>query len=300
MKNTPTFAEVIDLFNNNDPDRVWDQINEIVRRINPDYDFTLVRVLYDDVVRMFAGEYPGYCAIKTPYHDLSHTLDVFLCGVRLMHGVHLSGDRLSDDEITLIMSAILMHDVGYAQRLEEEGGTGAQFTQTHVQRGIAFMRHYFADHKLPPDATDIMAGMISGTEHTARFSAIKFKNDRAQMLARIVATADLIGQMADRKYLEKLMFLYQEFKEAHFGSYQNMYEMLSQTNHFYELTREKLDGELGGIYRKLVLHFKDRMDIEKNYYIESIEKNIDYLKKVVAQDEATYRTMLKRNTLVAK
>jgi hypothetical protein len=300
MKNTPSSAEIFNLFNNNDPDIVWNKVSDIISRISPLYDFTLIQSVFNDVVRLFRGEYPGYCAVKTLYHDLSHTLDVILCGVRLMHGTHLSGDHLSDNEITLITLAMLMHDVGYAQRQDEESGTGAQYTQTHVPRGIEFMRSYFSEHKLPDSAEDVISGMMSGTEHTTPFLQIKFNDERARMMARIVATADITGQMADRAYLEKLLFLYQEFNEAHFGSFQSMYEMLCQTNRFYEETRKKLDGALGGVYRKLEFHFKDSLGIGNNFYLESIEKNMLYLQQVVAHDEAEYLSMLKRNGIVEK
>ncbi len=295
MKNIPTPLEITELFDNTDPEAVWIKVSVIVRRISPNYDFTLVQKVYKDVLRMFYGEFPGYGPIKTLYHDLSHTLEVFLCGVRLMHGVHVSGDHLTDDEITLMMLAILMHDIGYAQRKGEEIGTGAQFTQTHVQRGVEFMKRYFNERMLPSDILVDVTGMILGTEHFRPFAQIDFKNDRARMLARIVATADIIGQMADRKYLEKLLFLYLEFKEAQFGSYQSMYDMLRQTNRFYEMTREKLDGVLGGIYNKLEFHFKDTIGVENNYYLDSIEKNITYLAKTVAHGEDELFTMLKRN-----
>ena len=98
----PTAAEINDLFNNEDPEIVWENAAGIIRRMSPDYDFTLIRSVYADILRLFRGDYPGYGPIKTLYHDLSHTLEVLLCGVRLMHGVHVSGDRLSDEEITLI------------------------------------------------------------------------------------------------------------------------------------------------------------------------------------------------------
>jgi hypothetical protein len=300
MKNSPTPAEIDDLFNNNDPGIVWAKTIGIVRRINSHYDFTLVQSVYDDIMRLFHGDYPDYGAIKTLYHDLPHTLEVFLCGVRLMHGVHVSGDRLTDDEITLIMLAILLHDVGYAQRKGEESGTGAQFTQTHVQRGVEFMRRYFSGRKLPPEIAETVTAMILGTEHTRPFSRIEFGDERSRMLARIVATADITGQMADRIYLEKLLFLYLEFREANFGSYQSMYDLLCQTNRFYEMTREKLDGALGGIYKKLEFHFRDVMGVGNNYYLESIEKNMAYLSRIVASSEAELFTMLKRNGVVEK
>jgi hypothetical protein len=300
MKNTPTSAEISMLFNNTDSAIVWGKACDTICLFSPDYEFTLIQTVYNDVVRLFRGEFPGYCAIKTLYHDLPHTLEVFMCGVRLMHGVHLSGDQLSDDEITLIMVAMLMHDIGYAQLEGEESGTGAQYTQTHIYRGIDFMRLYFSKNNIPDEMAEAITGMILGTDHTKSFSRIEFNDDRARMLARIVATADITGQMADRTYLEKLLFLYLEFKEAHFGSYKSTYELLSQTHHFYEETLKKLDGALGGIYRNLELHFEETLGIRNNYYSESIEKNMDYLKTVVAQDEAEYLTLLKRNSIKEK
>lgn len=300
VKSSPTPAEIGDLFNNVDPAVVWSKLVDIIRRMSPDYDFSSVQSVYDDVMRLFRGDYPGYGPIKTLYHDLSHTLDVLLCGVRLMHGIHLSGEQLKDDEITSIMFAILMHDLGYAQRKGEERGTGAQHTQTHVHRGIEFMRQYFAERNFPPSTATTVTGMIMGTEHNRPFSRIDFSDERARMLARIVATADITGQMADRIYLEKLLFLYLEFKEANFGSFQSMYDLLCQTNRFYEMTREKLDGVLGGIYKKLGFHFKEVMGVDNNFYLESIEKNMAYLSKVVAQDQAEYFSMLKRKGVAEK
>lgn len=295
MKKTPTPAEINELFDNDDPQVVWAKTTEIIRRMSPGYDFSLFRSAYADILRLFRGDYPGYGPMRTLYHDLPHTLEVLLCGVRLMHGVHVSGDRLSDDEITLILIAILMHDVGYAQRKGEESGTGAQYTQTHVQRGVEFMRQYFTDRGLPPAVPVAVAAMILGTEHNRPFAQICFTDERSRMLGRIVATADITGQMADRIYLEKLLFLYLEFREAQIGSYQSMYDLLRQTNHFYQTIREKLDGALGGIYRKLEHHFRDTLGVGNNYYLEAIEKNMAYLAQVVAHGEAELHTMLKRN-----
>lgn len=68
-----------------------------------------------------------------------------MCAVRLMHGVHISGTRLTDNEITWIMMAALMHDIGYAQLRGEETGTGAQHTLSHVKRGIEFMQRYIVE-----------------------------------------------------------------------------------------------------------------------------------------------------------
>jgi hypothetical protein len=299
MKKAPTPAEINALFDNSDPAIVWSKATDVIRHINPDYDFTLIQLVRDDVLRLFRGEYPGYCAISTLYHDLPHTLAALLCGVRLMHGVHVSGDRISDEEITLIVIAILMHDVGYAQRIGEEDGTGAQYTQTHVQRGIEFMRTYFTKRKLLVNIA-VLDTMILGTEHPRPFAQIEFSDDRVRTLASIVATGDIAGQMADRIYLEKLLLLFLEFREAKFGNYQGMYDLLCQTSYFYESVRKKLDGALGGIHQKLSYHFKETMGVDNNFYLEAIEKNIAYLSKVVSQGEEKFFTTLKRNGVVEK
>jgi hypothetical protein len=301
MKNNLTPVEINELFKNTgDPTIVWQKVADILRRVNPDFDLTFIRSVFDDVISLFRGEYPGYGPVKTLYHDLSHTLDVLLCGVRLLHGVHVSGERLNDEEITLIFIAIMMHDVGYAQRRGEEEGTGAQFTQTHVQRGIEFMQDYFAERGFPSSAAATVSGMISGTEHNSPFDRLVFVDERSRLLARIVATADITGQMADRIYLEKLLFLYLEFKEARFGSYQSMYDLLCQTSRFYEMTREKLDGALGGVYRNFGYHFREMTGVSNNFYLEAIEKNMAYLSRIVARNEAELFTMLKRSGVVEK
>jgi hypothetical protein len=79
-----------------------------------------------------------------------------------------------------------------------------------------------------------------------------------------------------------------------------MFDLLCQTNRFYEMTREKLDRSLGGMYKNFGFHFREVMGVDNNYYLESIEKNMAYLAKVVAHDEAEIFTLLKRNGVVEK
>lgn len=300
MRNPPTSAEIHSLFANGNPDEVWPRAVEIIKSINPAYDFRLARTAFDDVVRLFRGEYPGYGPIRMPYHDMSHTLDVFLCAVRLMHGVHISGARLADNEMTMIMMAALMHDIGFGQLRGEESGTGAQYTKTHVIRGIEFMRRYIDEQRFPPDLATSLQFIIQSTNYMQPFSDIVFPSERIRLLGQIVATADLVGQMSDRTYLEKLLLLYLEFKEAHVGDYKNAHDLLSKSQKFYESTRQKLDGDFGGVYANLTLHFKEWFGVETNYYMESIDKNIAYLAKVTSSSKEEYLAMLKRGGIVRR
>ncbi len=288
------------LFVNHNSIEVWHNACEIIQRISPHYDYYFAKTTYDDVVRLFRGDYLGFQEVQTLYHDLHHTLDVFTCVVRLMHGVHLSGVQLTDDEITMVIMAALMHDVGYAQLLDDETGTGAQYMASHVDRSIEFMREYIADQHFPVSFATPLKYMMLITNSALKVSEINFPDERTKLLAQIVSTADLTGQMADRTYLEKLLFLYLEFKEANFGDYKNMHDLLCKTQYFYTTVQKKLDLDLGGLYTKLTLHFKANLGIERNFYLESIDRNITYLAKITARDEAEHFAMLKRGGIVEK
>ena len=285
MKYTPEPCDVRDLFSNEDPNEVWAKASKIIHAMAPEFDLPVVQNTYNDVISMFHGSYPGYQPIQTPYHDLGHTLNVFLCAVRLMHGEHVSGTRLSEKEMGLVMLAALMHDIGYAKKLDDMVGTGAQYTRIHVDRGVDFMQHYVADHRFPAGWLLPLECMIRSTDHMKDFSQVPFPDARTRLLGQIVGTADLVGQMADQTYLEKLLFLYFEFKEAHLGNYRDTQELLRKTRLFYEVIRHKLDGELEASYAKLAFHFKQSLGVDRNYYLESIERNLSYLEQASSMDK---------------
>lgn len=294
----PTPEVIRDLFANANSAATWAQAVAVCRRLDADFDLSVVRVVFDDVMRMFDGVYPGYQAIRTLYHDRSHTLDVFICAVRLMHGVHLAGTTLSPHEMRLIMIAALLHDVGYALAVDDESGSGAQYTRVHVDRGIGFMKDYLAQQQFPVDMAQPLEAMILCTNPAQALADIVFPDERVRLLGKIVGAADLVGQMADRTYLEKLLFLYMEFKEAQLGDYRSMQDLLQRTLQFYEYTRNKLQGEFSSIHTHLSTHFRDWFGVENNYYQEAIEKNIAYLQQVLHLDEAQYLKMLKRGGVV--
>lgn len=293
-------AEIRDLFVNHDPVETWGKACRIIENINPGIDLSGVKSVFDDVMCLFDGTYLAYSRIQTPYHDLRHTLDVFMCSVRLLHGVHLSGTKLNDEEISLVMIAALLHDVGYAQKSEETTGSGAQLTQIHVTRGIAFMQHNLSNWHLPAAWAIPLTQIIRCTDLRVNLSEINFVSPRIHLLGQIVGSADIVGQMADRTYLEKLLFLFVEFKEADYGNLVNTHDLLKKTRGFYDTIRKTLDGELGGIYHLLNYHFKEWVGEDRNFYIESIEHNIVYLDKVINLNESEWLSMLKRHGIVQR
>lgn len=280
--------------------RAWNLAVEVVRSIELGFDFSLVETVFADVVRLFRGEYPGYQKIRTPYHDLNHTLDVFVCAVRLMHGARVSGHALSGEGITCGLVAVLFHDIGYAQETDDDGGTGAKYTPVHVQRGVDFMERYFAGKGVSADFVHAVGSIMRATDHRRGLGDITFPNEQTALVGRLVGTADLVGQMADRQYLEKLLFLYFEFREAGIGDYRSMQELLLHTSDFYQLTRQRLDHEFDGVYRLLSSHFKAYCHVERNFYMESVAKNIDYLNQIIRQDATDQLAMLKRGGIAER
>ena len=100
---------------------------------------------FDDVTRLFSGEYPGFHACDTAYHDMQHTLDVTLAMARLIDGYeHARTKGMESFNAELFQLGVvtaLCHDIGY---LREEHDTqaqnGAEYTLTHVSRGAQFLR----------------------------------------------------------------------------------------------------------------------------------------------------------------
>jgi hypothetical protein len=299
MKRRRAASEIDNLFTSMGPEPAWDAAAELITEISPGYDFALLRMIFDDVLRLFEGKYPGFYPIKTPYHNLPHTLDVFLCAVRLMHGMFFSGVKLTEREMTLVMAATLLHDVGYAQSKDtRESGTGAQYTPTHVPRGIQFMHQYAGAHGIPAAFAGDLAPIISCSDPMLSVGRIEFSDDRIRLAGQIVGTADLVGQMADRNYLEKLVLLFQEFEEANMGNYSSVHDMMRKTEGFHAKIQKKLDEEFKGLYQYLARHFKEALGEERNFYMDSISKNMEYLSKVTAMDESEYLAHLRRGGIV--
>jgi hypothetical protein len=111
----------------------------------------------------------------------------------------------------------------------------------------------------------------------------------------MLASADLLGQMADRTYLERLLFLYYEFREANVGGYERELDILQKSIGFYETTQKRLNNELGNVAVYMRSHFKKRWKLDKDLYEESIQKNIDYLNGILSNNKERYRDYLRRD-----
>ena len=163
-----------------------------------------------------------------PYHDLEHTMLVADVGQTILAGRQLARGDLTAHQWLQAVIATLFHDIGYLKILlpsdnEEssvvsadgtrvippQGSSDAFMTPYHVNRGELFVRERFANNA----AVDVE--LVSRCIEMTRFPVPHRSGYEAtDDLPGLVRAADLIGQMADPQYLQKLSRLFAEFTET--------------------------------------------------------------------------------------
>ncbi len=237
---------------------------------------------FDDTRALFSGRYPGYRASNTKYHDLAHTVSVVVATARLMHGCLADGLTFSSRNGLLTLIAALFHDVGLIQTEDDRLGSGAKYTVGHEERSVRFLQAYLSDKGFSDREIDTGASLIRCTILSISPAQIEFLTRDAEMCGRILGSADLLAQMADRLYLEKLLFLFSEFQEARLPGFDTELELLRKTKDFYEsVAKKRLNEDLGRIFKHMRSHFREWMDIDADLYFEAIAKNIDYLETII-------------------
>lgn len=287
-----------DLVPTEDHDRISSEIAAVLGNMLQPRQLTVCRQALGDIRDLFSGRWPGYHACNTEYHDLSHTLGTTLTMVRLMHGAHLTGIRFTSRELTMGTLAALYHDTGYIQTSADKKGTGAKFTATHVRRSITFFSLVGARYKLSGDELAEVGRMVLITDLSIDPASVAQGSANGRLLGRLTGAADLLSQMADRNYLEKLLFLYREFKEAGIGNYRHERHLLEETLGFFENMRKRLELLENRLDAFIRAHLAASWGLDRNLYLESIENQRRYLEEILAADAADHRQHLKRGGIV--
>ena len=277
------------------PQAVFGEVCRIVAALNSQFDFIALDRVFQDVVKLFRGKYPGYQECNTWYHDLQHTTDCLLTMARLLHGASINGLSLPGRDVALGLIAALFHDTGYMQSRADRGGTGAKYTLVHVERSVAFMEKYFVDAGLSSRDFDYCRCCVQCTGLDVKISELRFESAPHRAVGCMLGTADLLGQMADRTYLERLPFLYREFQEGKVPGFESELDLLRKTPAFWEFTQQRLAGELGNVDRYMREHFRAWWALDRDLNRETIEDNIAYLKFILENHESEYHRYLRRD-----
>ena len=282
------------------PEAVHEEALRILSLIRSDFDTAPVHRVFKFTVDLYEGQLEEYKACNTDYHNLRHITDTYLAMARLLHGAQLSGEEFSEHEIVLGLTGALMHDTGMIQKSGDKEGTGAKFTPDHVRLSMDFVTKHAATLLLSEQEKSDLLDMILYTDLMADFPSINFSSLKIELLGKILGTADLIAQMADRTYLEKLLFLYHEFREAEMGNFKNEVDFLHQTLNFFKISEKRFKETLENTTRYMVPHFKARWDIEENLYILSLDNQRIFLEKILADKNISVYQKLKRDNIVQK
>ncbi|MHB1015063.1 MAG: GAF domain-containing protein [Desulfurivibrionaceae bacterium] len=248
--------------------------------------------LFSDVADLYAGHWPSHEACAVTYHNFSHSLDVCLAAARMLVGWNRveTAQFLDKKYFQMGMAAALFHDSGYIKKKGDLAGAGGKFTLVHVERSMEIAREYLKQKQWPPEEAEAITRIISITDYAKLPDlAPLFKDLRLKALAQMVATADLVAQMADTDYVQRIDDLFAEFKEAYefedsktlsqSGTkvYKTVQEIKDGTIAFYEQFVVPTLGKLGRMDRYLTIFFGDG----RNPYQENITANLsDHLMDV--------------------
>lgn len=276
----------------------FDEVLSLVALIQPTFNPSLLHKLDHDVARLFNGSYPGFRASTTPYHNLTHTKSVALATARLLHGLTCTGRKISIQVMEQALYSAYFHDTGLLMETSDEATSGAIYTQNHEERSITFMTQYLAENNHSKLAPLEYSAVIECTNLAVNPRDITFPSPASKLAGYSLGSADILAQMADRYYLERLPFLFQELKEGGLKNHDSAIGLIQDTTFFYHnIITERLKKAFSNTAEAMQAHFHQRWQINDNLYYTNISKNIDYLKKILTLCEdklESIGTFLKR------
>ena len=294
----PDNTKLSDLVDMESPSAVLDEAGHLLNLILPGTAPDMIARGHRFTVDLYEGRLSGYKACNTGYHDLKHATDTLLTMGRLLHGAFLNDAPLSEQIVNTCLISALLHDAGYIQHEDDIEGTGAKYTQLHVPRSMDFVSHYAPELGLSEAQIQTARMIIWCTDLSIKIDELTFESAFVEKLGRLLMAADLMSQMSDRKYLEKLLFLYHEFREANFGDYSSGRDLLIKTLGFYDYIDTLLGDTLLEADLYLTAHFTERWQIPENLYRRSIDNQKNYLKDIIHRSDYDHERYLKRGGIV--
>ncbi|OQY16874.1 MAG: hypothetical protein B6I36_09705 [Desulfobacteraceae bacterium 4572_35.1] len=185
-------------------------LQTLFRNDFPDQQQLLLKLL-GDVEALYRGEWQQWQRCQVAYHNINHIHAVTMVAMQIYAGECERYQRaVRTDQIKVLAAAALFHDCGYLKAVGDDSkGSGGQYTFEHVERSQRLVWDYLKTQQ----------GWTQ-SERRAVVAAIgktKIVNvDEQQHLAEpvfadlgdMLASADLLAQVADENYLDRLPLLY--------------------------------------------------------------------------------------------
>ena len=253
------------------------------------YDSALLTTAISDLVQAYRGNYPGLLRCDTLYHDLRHALETGLTSARLLHGYAKSAapgheeEYIDGNNALLAVLLALFHDIGLQRRESEAHLWGPVLIPIHEERGAEFMQYYLSQTTLASLAEKSV--LIMATKLIFKMPDTWAAFDRR--IASIVASADLLSQLADRCYLEKCRdFLFVEFSAFGIAGkidspYPDRETLLAKTPDFFAwVIHQRLEEEFQSVYHLIEAHTGGG-----NPWEESIRRNLHFLEEILSSKD---------------
>ena len=285
---------ITDVFQIDSSEALRSEVIEILRLISSSLQTDSIRRVFNSVNDLYHGNFPGYRACNTNYHDFSHATAAFLAMARLIHGAALDGSVFSASNVVAGLAAAILHDVGYIQEVHDRKGTGAKYKAVHEQRSMEFLSRHGQAFGLSGDEISAGRSIILCTDMQQDIASIPFASSQISFLGKLLAAADLLAQLSDQLYLEKLLFLFDECREAGTGNYTNEADIIIKASPFYDVFDNRLKMLTIKTDRYLKLHFASRSDLDENLYRVAINKHRNYLENILSRKDTNPREHLRR------
>ncbi len=241
--------------------------------------------LFKNTTELYEGKWPEYEPCQVRYHNLSHALDVALLTARMTAGWNKQGKRykIPKDIFLNGLAAAVFHDSGYLKSKGDQEGKGGKYTFTHEKRSMELAGKYLAQSGWQKKSVTDVKNIISITQyHNQPVIENLFSNEHKEVMAKIVGTSDLVAQMADVDYVQRIHDLFDEMQEAY--GIEGTENLANRGIHIFHSAQEMID-ETMGFYENFVLpmlHKFGRMDQYlvsyfangRNPYLENIAANL--------------------------
>ena len=246
------------------------------------------RSYLDQVVSVVYAAFQRIDSCNALYHNVEHTAHVTLVGLEILKAKQLAEGSVEANVWGDTVVALMCHDIGYARELcsgdsatqvvtgadgqvltPGQGRSDAVLMPVHVNRGKFFVEEQLLSSKLADIA------FINACIERTRFP-VPDDPGYAQTAdyPGLVRGADLIGQLSDPRYLQKLPAVFYEFEEIGFNvamGYRSPGDLLASYPAFFETRVEPyIDAAVGYLQqtdegRDIVSHLYANLDQARKY-----------------------------------
>lgn len=270
------------IFETGQSDNHLDEILFLTKEINEDVDLELIKKVHGHIIRIFIGDDPAFKASNTEYHNLRHTCSVVLATIRIFHGLTINNHIFSASAIEKGLISAYFHDTGLLLKAHDSTELGARYTKNHEKRSIRFLRSFLNEINIEKEFGNSCASIINTTNLDQKLDEILFESEEVELASWVVSSADILGQMADRYYLEQLPMLFRERRIGGVNNHESVAELMEQTADFYNKDIvHRLETSFKNVAQVMQIHFRARWGIDRDLYKENIDKNISYLSQII-------------------